>query len=195
MKKAILSVLVIFLSLAVYAQPTFDLGVKAGINNSKVTVNLDDYNSESVLKMHFGAFSRIGWGKIYVQPEAYFSAKGGEINSNALETATQFDFNNIDVPVLLGFKVLEGGAANLRLMAGPVFSFVTSSDVDPEDFIDPKYYKDNYFGFQYGVGVDFLSFFLDARMEHGSNNLYYHPSLNMNGKNKTFMVSVGFKIL
>ncbi|HKJ79123.1 MAG TPA: porin family protein [Prolixibacteraceae bacterium] len=195
MRKTILSLIVFLISVTVYAQPTFDLGLKAGINNSKVTIDLSEYNSESVLKMHVGAFTRIGWGKIYVQPEAYFSAKGGNVSSNLWETATRFNFNNIDVPVLAGYKIVSGGAANLRIMAGPVFSFVTSDELDPESFIDPQYYKNSYYGFQYGVGVDFLSFFLDARMEHGSSDIYYHPDLDMNGKNQTFMITVGFKIL
>ena len=193
MKKTIFSFLVLLLSTVAMGQPTFDLGIKTGINVSKVTVDLDDYNAESVLKMHVGAFSRIGWGRVYVQPEAYFSAKGGEIRARAFENVTRFDFNNVDVPVLLGVKILKGGAANLRVMAGPVFSFITSSDMEPDNFFDQGYYEDNYFGFQYGVGLDFLNFFLDARMEHGSNDLYYHPSYAM--KNRTFMITAGFKIL
>ncbi len=195
MKKLIFSLLVLFIASTVIAQPTFDLGLKAGINSSKVKLNRETFDSESIVKMHVGAFGRVGWGRIYVQPEAYFSAKGGEIKSSALETATQFNFNCIDVPVLLGVKVIKGGAANLRVMAGPVFSFMTSSDVDGDNFIDPQYYKDNYFGYQYGVGVDFLSFFLDARMEHGSNDLYYYPGENIRGKDQTFMLTLGFKIL
>lgn len=193
MKKTILGIFILLFSTAVIAQPTLDIGVKAGVNNSKVTIDLDEYDSESILKMHIGAFGRIGWGRVYVQPEAYFSAKGGEISARALENVTRFDFNNIDVPVLLGVKVLKGGAANLRVMAGPVFSFITSSDLDPNEFFDRGYYENNYYGFQYGLGMDFLSFFLDARMEHGSNDLYYHPDYTM--KNRTFMITVGFKII
>ena len=195
MKKTILSFFIILFAVSVMGQPTFDLGVKAGMNYSKVTFDLDDYNSESVLKMHVGAFSRIGWGRVYVQPEAYFSAKGGEVKSSALETATQFNFNCVDIPVLVGVKILKGGAANLRLMAGPVFSILVSDKVDGDDLINPDYYENNYFGYQYGLGVDFLSFFLDARMEHGANDVYYHPGIDLNGRNQTFMITLGFKIL
>ncbi len=193
MKKALFSILILLFTTSVIAQPTFDVGVKAGVNNSKITIDLNDYNAESVLKMHVGAFGRVGWSRVYVQPEAYFSAKGGEISARAFENITRFDFNNIDVPVLLGVKVLKGGAANLRVMAGPVFSFITSSDLDPDNIFDQGHYEDNYYGFQYGIGMDFLSFFLDARMEHGSNDLYYHPNYTM--KNRTFMITVGFKII
>ena len=105
-KLTVLSLLLLFV-LSVPAQPIFDVGVKAGINNSKITANLDEFNSESILKMHVGAFARIGYGRLYVQPEAYFSAKGGELESSVSETVTKFDFNNIDVPVLFGVNVLK----------------------------------------------------------------------------------------
>lgn len=194
MKKIVFSIFIISLALGAFSQPLFNLGLKAGLNNSKVTLNINDYDSESILRMHIGAFARLGWGRIYLQPEAYFSSKGGEISSSLFETATQFDFNNVDVPLLIGVKVIQGESANVRVMAGPVFSFVTTGDTDPDSFLDPQFYKDNYYGFQYGVGFDISKFFLDVRMEHGSSDLYYHPSLDINGKNQTFMVTAGFRI-
>ena len=82
MKKIIIPLLLLILINTSYAQPIFDLGLKAGINNSKISFNVNDYSSESVVKAHFGAFGRVGWGRIFVQPEAYFSAKGGDLSSN-----------------------------------------------------------------------------------------------------------------
>jgi hypothetical protein len=193
MKKIAFLLSAIFITVSVAAQPVFDLGVKAGLNNSKITFKPKEFTSESILKSHFGAFARIGWGILYVQPEAYFSAKGAEISSNVQETASQYNFNNIDVPVLVGLKFFDGELFNARLMAGPMFSFIVSDNVDGEEFLDPQHYKNNYFGFQYGAGVDISRFFLDLRMEHGANNMYYHPG-HLNGKNQTFMVTAGFKI-
>jgi hypothetical protein len=193
-KLTVLSLLLLFV-LSVPAQPIFDVGVKAGINNSKITANLDEFNSESILKMHVGAFARIGYGRLYVQPEAYFSAKGGELESSVSETVTKFDFNNIDVPVLFGVNVLKRAPVSLRIMAGPVFSFVTSKDVDGDSDFSKEYFEDNYFGYQYGIGVDFWKLTLDARIEHGTNNLYEHPDSGLNSENRTFLVSLGFKIL
>ena len=176
-----------------FNQPIFDIGLKAGINNSKITANLDEFTAESIVKAHIGAFARVGFDRFYIQPEAYFSSKGGELSSNFLQMATRFDFNNIDVPMLLGVKVIKGGAANVRLMAGPVFSFLTAKDVSGDARFTRQYFEDNYYGFQYGIGVDLWSVFLDARIEHGSNDLYVHPDLT--SRNRTFMVTVGFKIL
>jgi len=191
MKRIFLSALFLIMTIAVFAQPSFDLGLKGGINVSKMSLELDDYNSESILKAHLGAFGRIGFNRLYVQPEVYFSKKGGEIDSNPLYMATSFNYDNVDVPLLLGLEIIKGNAFNLRLMGGPVFSFVTKSAVDGDSEFDPDYFKDNYIGIQYGLGVDVLMFTIDARMEH-ANDLYEHPSFSGNGT--TFMVTAGIKI-
>lgn len=196
MKKLQISILLLLLTVSVMAQPFFNLGIEGGVHSSKITTNLSEYNSESIAKAHIGAFARLGYGRVYVQPEAYFSSKGGELKSSVPEVASQFDFNSIDVPVLLGVKVIKGGAANVRVMAGPVFSFITSSDISGDQVFSSQYYKDNYFGYQYGVGVDLWNFFIDARIEHGANNLYESQGTPyLDSKNRTLLVTVGFKIL
>ncbi|MEN8118569.1 MAG: porin family protein [Bacteroidota bacterium] len=195
MKRILFISLILLFGTTIFAQPTFDLGIKAGINNSKLSLNKSDYNSESIVKAHIGAFGRIGWSRLYLQPEIYFSAKGGDISSNPsnpIKTATAFNYNNVDVPMLLGFKVIKGKVVDVHVIAGPVFSFITKSEIDNETLFDPDYYKNHYVGVQYGLGADILFFTIDARMEHG-NTLYDHPALE--GKNSTFMITVGFKIL
>lgn len=198
MKKIFILLFAFLFSGILMAQPIFDLGIKAGLNNSKVTLKTSDFNSESVVKAHIGAFGRIGWSRMYLQPEVYYSAKGGEIiekDVSPLARTAQFDFSTVDVPLLVGVKVLKGGAANLRVMAGPVFCLMTSKGVGTGDLIEKQYYKDHYMGYQYGIGVDFLNFFLDTRMEHAGNRFYYHAEEDIDLKNRTFMVTLGFKIL
>lgn len=196
MKKLKISILLILLSTSLMAQPSFNLGVEGGFHSSKITADLNEYNAESISKAHIGAFARLGFGRIYLQPEAYYSSKGGELSSNMLDNATKFDFNSVDVPVLLGVKVIKGAVANVRIMGGPVFSFVTSKDVSGDTRFTTQYFKDNYFGYQYGLGVDFWNFFIDARLEHGTNSLYVYPGdPSLNSQNRTFLVTLGFKIL
>ena len=193
MKKIVIPILFLLISSVLYAQPNFDIGLKAGINVSKISFNVNDYTSESITKAHFGAFGRVGWGRIFVQPEVYFSAKGGDLSSNVFSTATAFDYSTVDVPMLLGFKIIKGGMVDLHVLAGPLFSFITSNSIDGSDEFTEEYFGDNYVGIQYGLGVDVWFLTFDARMEHGNNKLYSHPDLE--GKNSTFMLTVGFKIL
>jgi hypothetical protein len=66
MKKTFIFLLMLLFSGALMAQPIFNLGLKAGLNNSKVTFRTSEFNSESVTKAHFGAFGRFGWGMLYL---------------------------------------------------------------------------------------------------------------------------------
>ncbi len=195
MRKLLIFIFLISFSATISGQPFFDAGLKAGVNNSKVTVNLKEFTTESIVKSHVGAFARLGWNRIYLQPEAYFSSKGGELrNPSVLDMMTKFDFNNVDVPILFGVKLVEGENANIRLMTGPVFSFLTSNKIYGDDLLSSDYYKNSYYGYQFGIGIDLWSFFLDTRMEYGANRLYHQPDLGLDGKNKTFMVTLGYKI-
>lgn len=191
MKHLVILGLILFLTASLSAQPIIDVGVKAGINTSKVS-EYKDFSSESVLKSHFGAFARLGYGRFYVQPEVYYSAKGADFKSGIEQTISKFDFNNVDVPILLGVKVLKGGIANVRVMGGPVLSFITSKKIRGDVRFTKDYFNDHYFGFQYGLGADIWKFFIDARFEHSTGNLYKHPDFS--SKNRTFLVTAGIKI-
>ncbi|MFV0593237.1 MAG: porin family protein [Draconibacterium sp.] len=173
-----------------YAQPVFDLGVKAGLNSSKLSLNASDYNEESITKMHWGAFTRVGVSRVYIQPEVYFTKKGGGF-TDINDLATEFDYKSVDVPLLLGVKLFESNNFNFRVMAGPVFGFVTKNDVKNVG-LDEQYFKDHYTGLQYGVGMDVLFLTVDFRLEE-AGKIYNSPDLD--AKNRTFMISVGFKIL
>ena len=192
MKRILFVAVLLTFAAVVSAQPIINLGLKGGLNTSKVSVKLEDYNSSNITKMHIGAFGRIGWNKVYLQPEVYFTKKGGEFSANPLHFFGEFDYSAVDVPVLFGVRVLNAKAVDLHLMGGPVFGFITKNDLSGSNDFDSQYFKDRYVGFQYGVGADVLFLTVDLRMEH-SGTVYDHPDFS--GKNTTFMVTVGFKIL
>jgi len=192
MKRLFLSMFLIFTALSIFAQVKFDLGLKGGINCSKISFDVDDYSSELVTKTHFGAFARIGLNRIFIQPEFYFSGKGGDATSNVFSTLTSFDYKTMDIPVLLGFRLIQKKAFDLHIVAGPVFSNITSEDVTGSNLTNQSY-KDNYVGIQYGLGFDILFLTFDARMENGLGTFYTQPEVS--GKNQMIMLSVGFKIL
>ncbi len=198
MKKIIVSSLFMLFSVLLIAQPTLDLGVKAGVNNSKVTFSKSQYSSESITKAHFGAYGRLGFGRVYLQPEVYFSAKGGDVfekEDEIRDRFEKFDYKNVDIPLLLGIKIFDGESSNIHVIGGPVFSLMTDKTIKDQQVFSKDNLKDNYFGFQYGIGVDIWRLFLDARMEHGVNDLYEASGGGgINGKNKTFMLTLGFRI-
>jgi hypothetical protein len=99
----------------------------------------------------------------------------------------------VDVPALIGIKIINQKALNLRILAGPEFSFLTSKSVNGKLFSESNL-KNSFFGWQYGVGVDFLFLTLDIRKESFSNNLYSIPNVDLNSKNGTFIISLGVKL-
>ena len=192
MKKLLLSVAYLVIAVSLSAQVNFDLGVKGGVNFSKLSFDQSAYSAESVTKTHFGAFARIGGERVFVQPEVYFSGKGVDVKS-AANTVSSLDFKTVDIPLLLGFNLIKGETFNFHFLAGPVFSSITSKDVSGTAFTNKSFYKDNYFGIQYGLGIDILFLTFDARMENGLGKVYSDPTIA--GKNQTFMLSVGFKFM
>lgn len=201
MKKIILFLLLSTLIIPAMAQSPISLGLKAGYNTSKLTTDVNQFKQEGVNNFLAGAFLRVNLGKIYLQPEAYFNSKGGKLeylSGGPVQVVNEFDFNTVDVPVLLGLNVINKPALKLRANAGPLLSFFTDKKLNSDFNITSDQIKDNFFGWQYGVGVDVLFFTLDVRMENSTGNLYTGPQIentDLNAKSKSFIVSLGIKIL
>jgi hypothetical protein len=193
MKRLFLVSVFAVIAVSSFAQLTFDLGVKGGVNFSKISLDVEDYSAESVTKTHFGAFARIGGKRLFIQPELYFSGKGGDVTSDIMETAASFDYKTMDIPVLLGYKLIDRKTIDLNVLAGPIFSNITSENVDGDNLADKSFYEDNYYGIQYGLSIDILFLTFGARMENGLNDFYKQSETS--GKNQNFMISVGFRFL
>ncbi len=201
MKNLFTLLLILGLSLATVAQDKLELdwGLKAGLNNSKITANSSQFNSETINNFHVGAFARVNIGRVYIQPEAYFSSKSGDINDvasyNPLHTISSFDYNTFDLPALLGVKLVKAKAANVRVMAGPVFSFATKRDVNGEQDVNrlsKEYLEDHFMGWQFGAGADFLFLTFDARIQ--TNGTSYYQSPNLEAKKSILLLSLGIKL-
>lgn len=200
MKKIILTLVLISMLSVVKGQPFFDLGLKAGATFSSLKFSEDlPYASDNVLRYHIGAFSRIGWGHLFLQPEVYFNSRGGKLKSTeslANTAVANFDFSGVDVPILAGVRFFKDKPYNIRLMGGPMLQFMTSRQVDPtptfEQFFSKTYFENHLFGWQAGAGVDFSIFSLDARWESSRNSVY--QSDDFTTKNTVFLVSLGIRL-
>ncbi len=201
MKKSVLTFALMALVMVTIGQ-TFDLGVKASYNTTKFNLSASAIKSgfTSGAGANFGVFARIGGSKIYLQPELLYSSKTATyILKNDLTGAVisnnDVKFKTIQIPLLLGFKVLDLKIASLRAFTGPAALFVTDGSLKnlanqaKESFTSGKMGWD----WQLGAGVDVLMFTLDMRYELGLSEL---KSVTMNSfKGKTFTVSLGFKFL
>lgn len=195
MKKIAILITAILVAVHVNAQLPFTFGPKVGFTTTKLTTNKTEIKEAFSANLHGGVFMRFG-KKSYFQPEVNFTSKGGLFNNNVLLPAREIQLNTVEIPLLLGAKVINGSVANFRLMFGPSMSFVIDKTVDmraDHEKIDPNKLKDAMWGVQGGIGVDVLMLSLDIRYELGLNNISELDGIEM--KNSLFNVSLGWKIL
>jgi hypothetical protein len=189
MKKYILSIAVL-VAVSISAKAQFSLGIKGGVNYS--TINTDNLRSSSVAGYQAGLFARIGGG-LYLQPEVYLSSTGGKFNSNDNQYSGDVKFTNLNVPVLLGLRFGPKNL-NLRVMAGPIYTSVLSTNENISDSFRSAYndfgqYKKSTLGYQAGAGIDLGSITADLRYEGGLNDI--NP--NYGQRQRLWALSVGFK--
>jgi hypothetical protein len=191
MKKFLLSVALLVV-IGISAKAQFNLGIKGGINFSKI--DADNLNRSTVSGYQAGLFARVG-SNFYVQPELYFSSCGGDFDSNNNGTAysAHVKFNDLNVPLLLGYR-FGPNKINFRLMAGPVYTYALSTDKTFSDNFTAAYqdfgrYKSSTFSIQAGAGVDIGSITADLRYQAGLENV----NDNFNQKLNLWALSVGFK--
>jgi hypothetical protein len=202
MKRICIFLTLVLLTLGTRGNSPFNIGVKYGLNSSKMMTNFEDLidhpmDEKEITGYHVGAFGRVNLGRIYVQPEIYFNKKGGDISPISTENSpypsVSFDYETLDVPLLLGVNIINRGLLKFRLNAGPVFSFITANDFHSEisDF-DADSFTSNYVAFQFGAGVDFWFLTLDARIEQSANII--EKSSNYEAKNRVYLLSLGIKL-
>jgi len=197
MKKIILiSYLFLLTSIAAFAQlPSFTLGIKGGVNYSKLDNKNDLTDHNSIMGYQVGVWARVGGAGIYFQPEAYLGSKGNKfIQTSGSEGKVHF--TTLDVPVLLGTKI-GPSKFNVRFMAGPVISFIL--DKNPTfastftSATDYNSYKNQTWGLQAGAGVDIGNISVDLRYETGLTNI--SQSAKYEQKQNLWHLSLGFKLL
>ncbi len=197
MRKLLLITLFLCSAQLIYA---FDFGVKIGYNASKLTTNIDSVKAQFQSGFHVGLFARIG-GRLHFQPELLYTLQGGlfksNVNTNNWEQKVRI--GSMDIPLLVGFKLLNGEKINVRLNAGPMASFVVNKSVKEAGGVTgPITTADinsiNWY-IQAGAGVDIWFLTLDIRYQVGLNKLINEvQNWDFNTSNNLFVVSAGFKI-
>lgn len=222
MKKLIISaVLLLFVSFT-YAQLNF--GIKAGYNSSLTFQNassvtnggydLNSVKAEIWNNFQAGLFARVGFGKIYFQPELLYSIQKKNYNvtfqdatqNNLLTTLNKTaNISTVDVPLLVGYKLLDLKIMNLRVFAGPKLRFDANSSLGFNNITSGSHFDPNtlvteakkaQLGFDLGAGVDVLMLSLDVRYNL-IGDMYTTKLSNINFQNlpaNTFVISLGWKI-
>lgn len=223
MKKILFAFAMLVFSFPIYAQ-TFNLGIIGGINSQKFTTGvlhnaytLSDLRSDAKTGYHIGAFARLGGRKLFLQPEVLYTVKRSTntfVDNNPTAeyvgegpTYTQdFDLRSVQVPLMLGYKLINLKLVSLRIFTGPAMTINLKDsqikftehglDVEP-GLYNSKYFKDNVWDWWAGAGFDLGALVFDVHYEWGLTNISDANTTNIsfNNKGNTFTLSVGFKFL
>ncbi|MPQ47843.1 outer membrane beta-barrel protein [Marinifilum sp. N1E240] len=203
MKKLILSAVICLFSTALFAQLSspISLGVHAGLVSTKADTDmggLSGIKEKADNGMMIGAFLRVNLNKWYLQPELNYVSRKTKVEQNfnfdELSSATgkfttTVKTKSIDVPILLGYKIVKLPAFKLRAFAGPVASFKIDDSVKSTvDGAIESDFKGAVWNGKFGAGIDVWKLTLDVDYEVGFSDVADQLKQNM------VNVTLGFKL-
>lgn len=223
MKKILLFALLAFLPALTFAQGGFQIGIKGGVNLSKLsfgnfintgtnpngspTVGVDGQTFRNNISdsfksrtgTSFGVYMRFG-KNLFIQPEVLYSTRAGsfDVIRNGQTESVTVKTTTFDVPVLLGIK---GGP--LRVVAGPVASFRIDDNQKLGQALNQytsgslnDAWSKAFYGYQVGGGLDLGSFGLDVRYQGNLTDIAQisNSSGKFSQNMKTWQVTLAYRL-
>jgi len=104
---------------------------------------------------------------------------------------------SLDVPLMVGFKIIHSDFITWRIELGPEVSFALSKKIS--DDLNPKIQASDINTANWyvlgGSGIDFLFMTFDIRYKYGLTQLVSDASTQtFDAKNNVFLISLGFRI-
>ncbi len=146
-------------SATAFAQSGSGFGIKAGLNyngNGDYFESAGDAarNPDRNVGFHAGIYGKIG-NRIYLRPELVYTSISSDYDND------DFKMKKLDVPVLLGAKVI----GPLHVFAGPAFQYVLDTEFDGITINNVE--NDFTVGLNIGAGVNLGKIGIDLRYERG----------------------------
>lgn len=170
---------------SVKAQETeFTIGIKGGANFANLHSSLKELSKEKgKMGYNVGVFARVG-GNLYLQPELNYTAFKSEYTYASDQYRPKF--KQMNVPLMVGYKLINTSELNLRISAGPDFNYTLNKPDAPTAFD----YKRFTLGGVFNAGVDLGNITLDARYSRGFTKI----NKGLGESTGIYNLSVGFKI-
>jgi len=195
MKKLILLAVICLFSSALFAQLSspINFGLHAGLVSTKMDTKMpsvSEVKDKADNGMMLGAFLRINLNKWYLQPELNYVSRKSEVVVNGVSGDVKT--KSMDIPMLLGYKLVKLPAFKLRAFAGPVASFNIDDSFSSalKQRFEDEDLKGAVWNAKVGAGVDVWKLTLDVDYEFGLSDV----SSEFLKKNKMFNVTLGFKL-
>jgi hypothetical protein len=193
--------------------PFFSFGPKSAVNFSRFSTDVKYWYTNYRPGFDAGLFFRFHINRFYIQPEALYSLFRTDMHYSRFYFTGQFaslstmdvfvNTSTINMPVLIGYAVLNWPIGNLRVFAGPRLTYTLRSVQENNRHDFPLSFESTPVNFsgQAGVGVDIFFFTLDVRYDYtftdvlkglygNANNALYEGSLHPG----VFIISLGWKI-
>ena len=136
MKKILLAAFICVMAFTASAQlaSPISVGVHGGWSSTMIDIkhpSISNIKSSAEGGYMLGVFGRLNLGKLYIQPELNYVRRKGAVeipgSTQGSKIASDLTYSSIDIPILLGYKIIKLPLFNIHLFAGPVASFSTSS--------------------------------------------------------------------
>ncbi|MFZ2907230.1 MAG: porin family protein [Cyclobacteriaceae bacterium] len=188
MKKLLIVILLSVAGYGGYAQAQVAIGLKAGVNLSKLNTDDAGANTSNITAFHGGAFALFKLTKIGIQTELLFSQQGSKVEDISGDLQ-DLKMSYMTIPVMVKFY-LAGG---FNLQAGPQFGFLNSAEFDGDDVKGS--FKNSDISANLGVAWDApFGIVLDARYNIGLSDISDDTTLG-ELKSGVFQFSVGYKLI
>ena len=185
MKKNILSITFIFVSIIAFSQASVSIGLKGGLNRSGGFSDVDNLNS--INSYHVGVYGLIKISKIGIQPEILFSKQGAELSS-ANNFVREVDLSYVTVPVMIKFYLPLG----INIQAGPQFGFLVNDIItdDTTVALEENFKKTDING-AVGLGWDLpFGLQISGRYLIGLSDIATSPDYDF--RSSTLQIAIGY---
>ncbi|MBP1166449.1 opacity protein-like surface antigen [Chryseobacterium sp. PvR013] len=169
--------------------PAFHIGVKGGVNFTKTSTESSSLEGKYGFGYQAGVMTRMDLGKLYLQGEALFNKRKTTYESQD-GSSSKLSWNAIDIPVVVGYKLIKTDDFNVRIFAGGVYSYAFNNKISTSQALlegFKKFDKSN-IGVTGGLGLDYKNFTVDLRYETSLSSI----SKEFKSKPHSFSLGIGY---
>lgn len=181
---------------------TLVINPQIGINAATLTNNAEDIQNDANVGWQIGGYLRYG-KRFYIQPGIFWHYMNTETTDASSIDDFKFEqkISTIQVPVCVGFNIIDGDGLVLRVFGGAAVSFLTNVDDNAADLDKDDINSTQWLG-RIGVGVDFTMFTADLGYDYGFSEFYSDEAIAdaalggldvSNTKIQEFFLNLGLK--
>lgn len=184
--------MLLFNSLTSFAQSPFHIGVKAGANYSSLTTNLKGINTKNAMGYSVGITTQYDFQKFYIQADALYTQHKTTLEQQDFRDQS-LKLNTIDIPVVLGYKLLNLSLAEIHIFGGAKYTYALDKNLSFQSNLEGMKSNINQsnLSLKTGVGVSVWKLNVDLAYEYGLKNI----SKDFKSKPHNFNLSVGYFFL